>query len=263
MNEEFKLIITADSEEYENNYIKKYSCSCGGKYQILFREKFQKDDMICNKVKVVCQKCNNPGEFLFDITGRVKDKQPEEKLERKPNKKKSPTRTRLPGSAPSESPDILLDIAKEIEDGFIFSEDFTNLPCADEEKNTPVKHTGTHKGNDGELPDDYDELKFLYAKAMMKIGFLEEEVKSLKPLRHEVRKKDKEIKNMESKIKELSVELEDKTGEIEDMTVQIDETERELKKARKKLEEVKNELEEYKKQHGERKKSGWRNLLGG
>ena len=240
----FKFIITSENEEFENNYIMKYRCPCGGKYKILLREKIEEKDKIYNLIKSMCIVCNRPEEFCFDITSRFAGKSNDEPEESYKDIKEN-RRDRI-----SDSPSFLSDIARDIQDAFISLDDLNELPVnLDDLANL----AGHGQGSLEHRPDtdikDFEKLKLLYAQAMLKIGFLEEENSLKQMLEERLNERDAEIKALEKIIEELREELEDRTAENKDLKRQFAEKEQ--------------EIEEYKRSLGEKKQSGWKKLLGG
>ncbi len=254
MKDQFNFIISAESEEFENNYIMKYRCPCGGKYQVLLREKLPENDVIYNVVKTMCIECNKSGEFLFDITERENKKR---KLDNKLSHVRGTLRDfrgeRNKSATPSSSINILSGVAREIEDAFISVNELPAGPVNLQEiakslMGEPEKPVRKKEDN-SKVIQELNNVKFLYAQAMMKIKYLEEENKLLHILEENLNKKEKEIRKLQNNIAELTVEIDKRVSEYNDL--------------QQKLLEKDDELEAYKKMMDDRKKGGWRKLLGG
>ncbi|MEQ8191428.1 MAG: hypothetical protein ABRQ39_25915 [Candidatus Eremiobacterota bacterium] len=230
----------------------KYRCPCGGKYQVLLREKLPENDVIYNVVKTMCIECNKSGEFLFDITERENKKK---KLEKKLSHVHSTLKDFRGGrtSSSSSSINILSGVAREIEDAFISVNELPSGPVNLQEiakslMGEPEKPVRKKEDN-SRVIQELNNVKFLYAQAMMKIKYLEEENKLLHILEENLNKKEKEIRKLQNNIAELTVEIDKRLSEYNEL--------------QQKLLEKDDELEAYKKMMEDRKRGGWRKLLGG
>ena len=254
MKDQFNFIISAESEEFENNYIMRYRCPCGGKYQVLLREKLPENDVIYNVVKTMCIECSKSGEFLFDITERENKKI---KLEKKPSNVRGTLKDFKGGgsksSVSSSSINILSGVAREIEDAFISVRDLPSGPVNLQEiakslMGEPEKPVRKKEDNT-KIIQELNNVKFLYAQSMMKIKYLEEENKLLHILEENLNKKEKEIRKLQNNIADLTVEIDKRVSEYNEL--------------QQKLLEKDDELEAYRRMMDDRKKGGWRKLLGG
>lgn len=255
MEDKFKFVITAESEDFENNYIKKYSCACGGKYQILLRDRLEEDITIYNLIKAICLKCSKPADFLFDITEREKERKKDREQNGEVQERKRTSRRRRERRASAS----LLGVAKDISDAFISFGD-----SSDRELEEMMKSLTEDSLQDPEARKnivslkDYEHLKFLYAQAMTKIRYLEEEKTPI--LEAELRESKKENRLMKEKIDKLNEELQEKTTRIEDLEDLVIEKEEDARIYQKELEKERKEFQE---KLNIASASGWRKFLGG
>jgi len=265
----------------------KYKCSCGGKYQILLREKILEKDIVYNIVRTMCVECSKSGEFLFDITNR-------ETKERKLREKLSCVQTSLkdfrssekdfqiaekdfqcmekdfqgaekdfheaekdfPGGEanPITTINILSDMAREIDNAFLPFGDMSDCPVNIEEfTRTVLKESHPfspvkEKDDSKLILEEYQNLKLLYGQAVMKLQYLEEENKLLHILEETLNRKEKDIRKLQNNIAELTVELDRKETEYNEL--------------KKQLSEKDDEIEAYKKLFKENRRPAWMKLLG-
>ncbi len=251
MEEKFKFVITAQTEEFENTYIKKYSCSCGGKYQILLRNRIEDEDKIYNYVKTVCMSCNKPSEFHFDITERENKKKKDAAIEGEEGEKKSsPRRRRRMRTSGS-----LVNVAKKISDAFIPFDFVSSGEAAVEDFLKTIGDAPEEKRDKGDeisISRDYENLKFLYAQAMMKIRYYEED--KIKFFEKKLKEGEQEIKKLSDLVNNLKAELDKKETEVDDLKDLIVEKDEDIRNYKKLLEEEKQK---------EVKVGGWKKFLGG
>ena len=252
MDKSFNFVIEADSDKFENKYIMRAECPCGGRYQIIEMEQISENRILYNQVKTMCRDCNQMDTFLFDITSR-------ERKKRKPGKTHKLNEKTIAKSLDKKSPKISSNsrlfskVARNIEEAYRPSEIASENDDKKQEIKPEVKKASPEesklKENYSNLMYEFRQLKMRYSQATLKIKFLEEENKLMQILEEKLSKQEVESQKKHRTILKLKKDLEKKDDEI------------------KRLQEVitvrEQDIEAYKKMLTEKSMPGWRKLLGG
>jgi len=293
MDQQFSFIIKAETDKFENRYIMKAECACGGRFQIISMEEFQEGDALYNEVKTMCRKCNGLDSFIFDITKRER-----EKTKKKPGKtyhlNPATIAEELEKEPSSREFNFFSKIASNIEEAYGSSHNFSEKQFGIEKRELktgepPVKPSVSDRLD--KLKNDFRQLKSKYSNEKQ----FEIEKKELKaedpPVKPPETSGMEELKNdfrqlklrysqaslkikfleeenklmqlLEEKLSKQEIESQKRHRTIEKLKKELEDKDSEIKRLKEVITVKEHDIEAYKKLIEDKRTPGWMKLLGG